>query len=314
MRMMTSMTINELQDKWNSISPYSGGFLLVSGDHPLSFHIGYFGEQMCFMVLDTGKRDHINSSKAISADCVQTKDQKYALQFLLNYDSLKELFVKLCWDLIDCSRGSSKPVDDIIIRFNSWIRLLQKKGEGLLSSSAQKGLIGELLFLQKALKTHSASEVTNAWVGPEGSDQDYIFPDRWFEIKATTVAAASVTVSSLQQLDREDEGELVVYFMDKTTAHGVNTLSLPQVVTDIEHALNDVQLVDALSCKLAMYGYYYKDADRYRETHYRFAGQSSYKVTQDFPKMIRGNVPNAVQNAKYDLALSAIEEYKIKGE
>lgn len=306
-----SMTINELQDKWDSISPYSGGFLLVSGDHPLSFHIGYFGEQMCFMVLDTGKRDYINSSTAISADCVQTENQKYALKFLLNYNSLKELFVKLCWDLIDYSRKSSRPIDDIIIRFSNWIRLLQKKGEDLLSSSAQKGLIGELLFLEKAVKLYNANEAITAWVGPEGSDQDYIFPNHWFEIKAITIAAGSVTISSLQQLDREDEGELVVYFMDKTTSHGANTLSLPQVVAKIEHALNDVQLVDALSCKLAMYGYYHKDADRYKETRYRLAGQSSYKVTQDFPKMIRGNVPNAIQNVKYDLALSALEEFKI---
>ena len=309
-----SMTINELEDKWNSISPYSGGFLLVSGNHPLSFHIGYFGEKMCFIVLDTGKRDHINSSKSISADCVQTEDQKYALKFLLNYNSLKELFVKLCWDLIDCSRESTKPVDDILIRFNNWIRLLQKKGEGLLSSSAQKGLIGELLFLKKALKTYSAREVIAAWVGPEGSDQDYIFPNRWYEIKTTTIAGTSVTISSLQQLDREDEGELVVYYMDRTTAHGAYTLSLPQVVTDVELALNDDRLIDVLFCKLAMYGYYDKDADRYRETDYRFAGESSYKVTQGFPKMVRSNVPNAVQNAKYDLALSAIEEYKIEGE
>ena len=76
-----NMTINELQEKWNSISPYTGGFLLVSGNHPLAFHIGYYGEQMCFMVLNTGKKSKINSSKAIHASCVQTDDNKYALQF-----------------------------------------------------------------------------------------------------------------------------------------------------------------------------------------------------------------------------------------
>lgn len=202
------MTINELQEKWNSISPYTGGFLLVSGNHPLAFHIGYYGEQMCFMVLNTGKRSKINSSKAIHASCVQTNDNKYALQFLLNYSSLTELFIKLCWDLIDCSKNSPNPVDAIIDRFNAWIRLLQKKGEGLLSSSAQKGLIGELLFLKESIISRGAQVSLAAWVGPEGSDQDYLFESEWCEIKATTIASVSVSISSLQQLDREDFGKL----------------------------------------------------------------------------------------------------------
>lgn len=37
-------TINDLYEKWNSISPYTGGFLLVSDEHPLSFHIGYLSD------------------------------------------------------------------------------------------------------------------------------------------------------------------------------------------------------------------------------------------------------------------------------
>ena len=35
------ISIKELHSKWNNISPLTGGFLLVSGEHPLSFHIGY---------------------------------------------------------------------------------------------------------------------------------------------------------------------------------------------------------------------------------------------------------------------------------
>lgn len=311
MRMTMSMTINELQEKWRNISPYTGGFLLVSGEHPLSFHIGYYGERMCFIVLDAEMTEKIESSKAISASCVQTEDHKFALQFLLNNDSLNELFIKLCWDLIECSKQSFTPVDDIIARFNGWMRLLQKKGEGLLSPSIQKGLIGELLFLKEAIKIYGAAKAVNAWVGPEGSDQDYIFEDGWFEIKSTTIASATIVISSLQQLDRKDDGILVVYFMDKTTTHGSQTLSLPEVIEDVEKALNDANKIDILSCKLAKYGYFSKDADRYKDIRYKFAEKHQYKVAQDFPRLIRNNVSIAIHNAKYELALSSIEEYKI---
>lgn len=105
------ITIKELHRKWNNISPLTGGFLLVSGEHSLSFHIGYVnGENKCFMVLNAGKVDKVPSSKAIYAESIQTIDGNFALRFILNYSSLDELFVKLCWDLIESSMNDEKPV------------------------------------------------------------------------------------------------------------------------------------------------------------------------------------------------------------
>ena len=34
-------TIDELYEKWNSISPFSDGYLLVSGDHPYNYNYYY---------------------------------------------------------------------------------------------------------------------------------------------------------------------------------------------------------------------------------------------------------------------------------
>lgn len=304
------MTINELQAKWDSISPNTGGFLLVSGDHPLSFHIGYYGEQMCFMVLDTGKVEKTTSSKAINFSCVEMDNGKYALRFLLNYPSLNELFVKLCWDLIDCSRNNSEPIATILSRFNSWIRLLQKRGEGLLSPSAQKGLIGELLFLKELIVSEGSIKALNSWVGPEGSDQDFICENSWNEIKATTIASTTVVISSLQQLDRNDQGYLVVYFMDKTTSNGLQTLSLPEVVDDVRKLL-PIGVTDLFLCKLAMWGYYSKDCERYKEMRYRLSEKRVYSVDDRFPKLTRSNVPSEVHNAKYELDLLTIDRFKI---
>ena len=59
------MTLNDLQKKWNETSPFSGGFLQVSEDHPLSVHVGYENDMRCFVILDTGIIDHLDSSKAI---------------------------------------------------------------------------------------------------------------------------------------------------------------------------------------------------------------------------------------------------------
>lgn len=309
------MTISELSERWNDIPQFSDGYLLVSGDHPLSFHIGYHGdEQKSFVVLDTGKIPKIVSSKAITAECIETDNNEYAVRFSLNFPSLDEIFVKLCWDLIDVSRNADKPVHKIIERYDQWMRLMQRVADGVMSSSSQKGLIGELLHFQKVLTEMSSEQALTAWVGPEGSDQDYIFHDYWVEVKAVSIAASEVEISSLQQLDRNDTGFLFVYFMDKTTSNGSSAFSLPEVIEKIMPMLQSEKEYDIFGCKLAKYGYQMKDEAKYCGTRYRLSEIRSYKMCDKFPRMIRGNVPTAVVSVHYGLSLSAIEEFRIPEE
>ena len=305
------ISINELHNKWNNISPFTGGFLLVSGDYPLSFHIGYVNrESKCFMVLNTGKVDRIPSSKAILAECVQTTTGEYALRFTLNYASLDELFVKLCWDLIDASKVSSKPVEKIVVQYKSWMRLLQQASAGLLSSSSQKGLIGELLYLEEQINTIGEALALKSWVGPEGSDQDFIFENTWSEIKATSIASDAVTISSIQQLDCSDNGNLIVYFMYKTSSKGQLTISLPKMITRIKVLLS-AQYYDEFSCKLAKNGYFDKDAEHYESYCYRLAEKRTYIVDSTFPRLIRNNIPAEIANARYELSLTAIDAHRV---
>ena len=307
------MTIDELQDKWNLISPYSGGYLLVSGDHPLSFHIGYRGnEQKSFVVLNTGKIDDIVSSKAISVECIQTDNGCFALRFSLSYPSLDEIFIKLCWDLIDSSRYAANPIQKIIDQYSSWRRLLQQVGNGLLSASQQKGLIGELLYFRDTIEMRPPDQVINAWVGPEGGDQDFVFADHWAEIKAVSISANEVEISSLQQLDRNDTGFLIVYFLDRTTSAGLRTLSLPEVILQIRNKFQGSSDLDEFNCKLAKYGFLGKDLDKYQEVRYRLAEKRKYSVDEAFPRLTRNTVPVAIASAKYGISFSAVESNRIQ--
>lgn len=306
------MTINELQEKWNSISPYSDGFYLISGDHPLSFHIGYYGEQKCFMILNTEKIDEITSSKSISTDCVELEDGSYSLRFVLNCASLDELFIKLCWDLINSSYNSSQPTQYILNRFCMWISLLQKKGNRLLSDSILKGLAGELLYIKDLLIEGKNPEmVLNSWIGPEGGDQDFIFADTWSEIKATSISATTITISSLQQLEQQCDGNLVIYFMDKTSSKGIHTFSLPQVVSEINDLICNPKQLDLFFCKLAMCGYCMGDSDKYNEIRYNYIEKRTYLVSKSFPKLIRKSVPMGINSAVYQIDLSIIEPFRI---
>lgn len=308
------ITIKDLQMKWNSIPSYSSGFLLISDDHPLSFHIGYNNEQKCFIVLNTGIIEQLVSSKAITIRCIQTEDQSYALCFSLNYPTLEELFIKLCWDLMDSSRDDKCPVNKIVEQYKQWLRLLQQAASTAMPASVQKGLIGELLYLSEAIERFGEEIALTAWVGPEGSDQDFNFPEYWAEIKTTTIASNEVFVSSLQQLDRKDDGFLRVYFMDKTTSNGKQNISLTEAVDIIHNKLITHNLQDEFDCKLAKYGYLEKDFNIYNEVKYHVSEKRTYKICKAFPRLIRTNIPVGITATKYTIDLSAINVYMVTEE
>lgn len=304
-------TIDELYEKWNSISPFSDGYLLVSGDRPLAFHIGYTEDsQKTFVVLNTGKIDKVSSSKAVQVNNIQLRDGTYALSFLLKYPTLDELFVKLCWDLMEASRDAEQPLMRLIDQYKKWQRLLQQIREGLLPASMQKGLIGEMLFLESRIACDGEYVATTGWVGPEGSDQDFNYDRFWAEIKTTTIAGTSVAVSSLQQLDRTDTGYLVVYFMDPTDSVGLQSISLDEAVNKVSSLLTDDAIKNQFECKLARVGYQHRDADKYHAHRYRCASNTIFAVTDGFPRLTKNCVPAEVVGAKYDLNLPAIERFQ----
>ncbi len=305
------ITIEELHEKWNSISPYTGGFLLVSDDHPLSFHIGYLSDsQKCFIVLNTGKLDKISSSKAINVENIILSDDSYALRFSLNYSSLDEIFVKLCWDLISSSKDDPQPVERLVIQYKKWLRLLQQIGNGLLPPHSQKGLIGELLYLADLISKHGETKALGEWVGPEGADQDFNFEDGWAEIKTTIIAGTTVQVSSLQQFDRSDEGTLIVYFLDKTSSTGTTTISLNEAIELVASKVLTQPNKNLFELKLAKCGYQSKNADEYSAYRFKLSEKRMYCVSSDFPRLTKDNVPPAVIEAQYRIDLPSIETFR----
>lgn len=306
-------TIHDLYEKWNSISPYTGGFLLVSNEHPLSFHIGYLSDsQKCFIVLNTGRLEKISSSKAINVENILLNDSSYALRFSLNYPSLDEIFVKLCWDLMSASKDDTEPIEKIVAQYKKWLKLLQRIGNGLLPPHSQKGLIGELLYLSDLVDRHGEKTALDEWVGPEGADQDFNFENGWAEVKTTIIAGTSVQVSSLQQFDRSDEGTLVVYFLDKTSSTGITTISLNEAVKLVFSKVLAQSNKDLLGLKLAKYGYQCKNADEYSDYRFKLSEKRSYYVSSDFPRLTKDNVPPAVIETQYRIDLPSIESYRRK--
>jgi len=308
---MKKITFKEFKNLWEGIEACENGYLSLGLGPTLNVHIGYHSlDSKSLVLLDTGIIKDIPSSYAIEAKNVRLQNGSYAVEFRLMKNLLNDTFLRLCWDMIDYSETSKEPIMAFINRYISWQKLLQyMKTEGL-TYKRQKGLIGELLFLKGVLKTENYHTVVSAWTGPDGCDQDFQFSDTWAEIKTVSMAAESVAISSLQQLDNPMKGTLEVYFLEKAS-EGSGRLNLYALVEEIRGMFDrDLLLLDRFNLKLYKYGFRDEEREEYEKNYYRLTKYQTYNVDDYFPKIIRSNVMTGIQECKYSLSIEYLDKYR----
>lgn len=310
---MRTMTLNELKSRWEQVEVRDNAFVRVPVDHPLEFQMGRGTSGFKSLIVenteDLSGMD-IPSSEAVRAENVHMKNGGWNLEIQLVQPDYEEEFLLLCWDLIDSTQNSHKPMQDMINRYLRWQKFLQYARSDIMSFSRQKGLLGELIYLKGCLECMDPDAAVNAWVGAEGSDQDFQFADSWAEIKTVALASNSVRISSLEQLDQENPGILIIYTLEKT-GEEEKTVSLPEAVNEICALLSGHPACqDRFEVKLYKYGYRREDEKRYGENRFRICGSREYYVDDKFPKLTRKNTHSAIESAKYYLSLAGIEEYR----
>lgn len=300
-----------LQRQWNSIDYKEGGFLQIDIQHPLEWHIGYHSiSQKTLLLVCTTDIGTIESSKSMAVTRRKREtDNRWTLSFELLRNEQEGVFSILCSDIIEHSRSASNEKEAlalVISRYKQWSRLLESQRSGLMDENRRKGLLGELLFLQKRIEVgDSALTAIQGWVGAEGADQDFTYEDGWHEVKSVGASATSVTISSLEQLDCAGEGELVIMRIDKAAPDKTGALSLNDAVRQISSNIADASdALDLFRSKLSAYGYI--DLQEYSEQKYYCFGSQQYGVNDTFPRLIRRNVPIQVETLNYELSLSSL--------
>lgn len=303
----------ELREKWNTINYYSGGALKLSVKHPLEWYVRYATPEHKSVVIVSQKAlKKIDSSKCIDASCNQRKDGKYAISFTLMDRKQEDVFITMTEDIIEYSNVDT---DDIALlkvlrRYNAWLKLLDHKSNAILGSNTQKGLIGELLFLKEKIEAGMAPSIALAgWVGPEGADQDFVYADCWHEIKATGISSVGISISSVEQIDRDDDGELVVYRIDKCAPDYPESFTLYGLVHNIIDLISQRgENPDELILKLGSAGYI--DMKEYDKQHFRMSSKQIFSVSDSFPKIRRSDIPAEITNAEYQINIPSIKNWE----
>lgn len=304
-----------LEKQWSSIKYTDGGFLQIDTQHPLDWHIGYqsISQRTLLLVCDT-EVDTIESSKSMMVSKRRREsDNRWTLSFELLRSEQQGVFAILCCDVIEHSRPATTEAEAlqlVVSRYKQWSKLLETQRNGLMDEHRRKGLLGELLFLeQRIISADSILATIQGWTGADGADQDFIYPDGWFEIKSISVSAISVTISSLEQLDCADEGELVIERIDKTAPEKAGSFSLNDLVRRISAMLiGNAEALDLFRAKLGAYGY--MDLQEYSEQKYSCSGTKRYLVNESFPKLTKANIPTQVSSLHYELDLPSLEDWR----
>ncbi len=186
--------------------------------------------------------------------------------------------------------------------------MLKKTKNLLLTDNETKGLIGELFFLKEYLiKKYGIEKSINYWTGPQKTDQDFNCEETWYEIKTTSPGSTSIKISSVEQLDTNRDGKLVVLFLDKTSANDNKRLNLNQLVKEIKSIINDEKTESLFDGILLSSGYVYNS--EYDNRNYRFVKGNVYSVTKEFPCLRQNVLSTAIGKVGYELILNKIEEW-----
>ncbi len=304
-----------LERQWNSITYTSGGFLQIDTQHPLEWHIGYQSiSQRTLLLVSDAEIGVIESSKSmIVSRRRRESDNRWTLSFELLRNEQQSVFAILCCDIIENSRPAANEAEAlklVISRYRQWSKLLETQRSGLMDEYSRKGLLGELLFLEERIDSAPSTLVAvQGWSGADKADQDFMYPDGWFEIKSIGASATSVTISSLEQLACKDAGELVIIRIDKVAPERTGAISLNDLVHRISAILvSNADALDLFRTKLNEYGYI--DLQEYSEQKYFCSGTQRFQVDESFPRLTVANVPTQVASAHYELDLPALANWE----
>lgn len=288
-------------------------FSRIDDEHILDLHIGLDEKgRKSIELRSMFKPVKVTGTSAI--DVTQyTKPEYNTIRFSLKDDDMSGLFYKFCEDIIEQTKDLKNEKDGykaITTRFFQWKKMFVLSKNTFLTEPEIMGMIGEILFLRGPLADEiGLSEALKSWSGQELTHKDFSCSDKWYEVKTISRGNTTVRISSLEQLDSDKNGELIVYALEKMSP-AYNGISLNKLILETRQMFLSADDADTFLAKVAMQGYEYNNY--YDEFVFEVSGLTRYKVTDQFPKLTHANVPKEITKANYDLALAEIMSFSTK--
>ncbi|MDO8615047.1 MAG: PD-(D/E)XK motif protein [Dehalococcoidia bacterium] len=313
-------------DPWADLAAPSSAEVInarrVDPDVAWNFFWGRDIDNKCLLVLrhspdsaPTGRLPRLRGMEVSLSGSDTQGDQ--ALIFRLTESAHQDIFHRLCLDIMGSATRATtekEAVDISLARTWRWHHLLRGGGDDRLSPEEQKGLMGELLLLERYLLPHlPPSEAVAAWRGPLGAPKDFEIGKISIEVKARRGAATPfVTISSEHQLDSSGSDAVYLYVVELGQAPADTDGAF--TVTDVAQRVSGILASDgsaltAFESELLAAGF--KWADDYSDYSWVEGSGRFYRVSQDFPRITAEQIGSGVSDVRYSISLVACEPFAV---
>jgi hypothetical protein len=232
-------------------------------------------------------------------------------------DLFNDLFDDLILSIYNNIRSiedASSYVSEFLKTYYKWSEFFQDNNNNALSDQTIKGLFGELVVLKEMIEIHPAAtlnDVLDSWKGPFDTGHDFVSEHKNTEVKTKEQPAVHITISSEYQLQVEAGKtlELQVVNIVADPAGGFSLREAVLLIRDkITSKLGDYTIVlNALSQK----GLTPRNLAVYDHLRYLPVSITGYNVAEDFPRLIRSNLSDAINTVNYKINLTLTDQYLI---
>lgn len=269
--------------------------------------------------IESNKTIHSNYLKrfiGVEVQVLPLSNGKKELAIILLEEELSEIFILFIEDIIKSLMGvnnSDEALFAISNRINYWKKLFGKYSNGLLTPEQQRGLFGELYFLNKLLQNSSQfSKVINAWQAPTGANQDFYFNEKAVEVKTSKSNKPIIKISNEFQLDCTGLVSLYIAFF-KLNEYPDDNHTLLDLIKEIRKSLHlNTEQLKSFNLKLESLGVVPETEEEYSTTGYIVREEKYYQVSEEFPKIIKSMVSEEISKISYEISPIKFEKFEVK--
>jgi len=314
------MNIQELSNKWLLIPSTNGGEIMslrIDGESIPDLFIGINPMlNRCLIIkLPSTYIPDFQSSIKQNLSLELFSNTKFLVLTLLDrqYQDLFDDLVISIYNKIHLMTDVISYTSEFIKTYYKWSEFFHDNRTKQLSDEAIRGLFGELIFLNETLKLSGAAIVNdtlNSWKGPYDSGHDFIGENKNTEVKTRLSSSNYIKISSEFQLQPEVDKtlDLAVVTINPDPFTGITLKDIALATKDLVMAkLGDYSIfLDALSQK----GLTSVNIGNYDHLKFIALDITTYSCMHDnFPRLIRSTLPDAVTSVSYKLNLFALTDY-----
>ena len=229
----------------------------------------------------------------------------------------RDIFLRFCRDIVE-STALAKTEEQAVARFlertRRWHKLLQGYRDNRLSDEEQKGLIGELVVLERhLLPVLGTLDAVRCWTGPLDTPRDFEIAQIQIEAKTRGQAVPRVIISSEHQLASLGADRLFLHVTKVSIApeNASGAVTVTNMASRVRSLLieRDTAAVDPFESRLDTIGFDWKDD--YSNKSWLIGDESVYEVCEGFPRITPATIPGGVGDVRYTLSLPDCEAFRV---